>query len=121
MCLLLTLFTSSLEEIDLKELALRFGIRVEISPATINMLTRGNPLLGSLGFLTALRNIVFQLRFATLEEAAEKMTSKSIQGRLKMKKDDMARKVQSILKNFTEDFKLPIKEISKVSESKNIC
>jgi hypothetical protein len=34
------------------------------------------------------------------------MTSKSIQGRLKMKKDDMARKVQSILKNFTEDFKL---------------
>lgn len=71
------------------------------------MLTRGNPLLGSLGFLTALRNIVFQLRFATLEEAAEKMTSKSIQGRLKMKKDDMARKVQSILKNFTEDFKLP--------------
>jgi hypothetical protein len=35
------------------------------------------------------------------------MTSKSIQGRLKMKKDDMARKVQYILKNFTEDFKLP--------------
>lgn len=105
---------------DLKELALRFGIRIEISPATINMLTRSNPFIGSLGFLTSLRNIVFQLRFATLEEAAEKMTAKSIQGKLKLKKDGMARKVQGILKNFTEDVKLPIKEINKVTtESKN--
>ncbi len=114
--MLLTRIYVRLEEIDLNELALRFGIRVEISAATINMLLKSNPFIRSFSVLAALRNIVFQLRFATLVDAAEKMTSKSIQGKLKLKKDDLARKVQSTLKNFTEDYKLPIKEISKVRQ-----
>jgi len=83
------------------------------------MLTKKKSPVGGLSFLSSLRNFVFQLRFATLVEAAEKLTPKSIQNKLKLKKNDVARKIQGSLKAFTEDYKLPIKEISKVSASEH--